>query len=287
MRSSSATVSSQIASSITQVCSAGQITDASKVFEISMSTTAMRNVGAAVDVDGRVAGADAHAGLARLVCGGDRLGTAGRPDEVDALVVEQVLRDVERRVGDHLEGVGRQPRGLAGLLEDLDRPFGAACGPRRRPEDDRVARLRRDDRLEQHGGGRVRDRREREHDADRLGHVLDAALGVLVDHPNGALVLQVVVEELGRDVVLDDLVLEHAEAGLLHRELGELDGVPQAGHDHRPDDPVDLLLVQLPKARRGCLGALDVPVEPLGERRVNDSPCSVRGCRSCGHDPRA
>ena len=41
MRSSSATVSSQIASSITQVCSAGQITDASKVFEMSMSTTAM------------------------------------------------------------------------------------------------------------------------------------------------------------------------------------------------------------------------------------------------------
>ena len=42
MRSSSATVSSQIASSMTQVCSAGQITELSKVFEMSMSTTAMR-----------------------------------------------------------------------------------------------------------------------------------------------------------------------------------------------------------------------------------------------------
>ena len=81
-----------------------------------------RDVGAAVDVDRRVAGADADARLAGLVGGGDRLRPAGRPDEVDARVVEEVLRDVERRVGDHLERVGRQPGRLAGRLEDLDRP---------------------------------------------------------------------------------------------------------------------------------------------------------------------
>ena len=162
------------------------------------------NVGAAVDVDGRVAGTDADARLARLVGGGDGLGPAGGPDEVDARVVEEVLRDVERGVGDHLKRVraagprARPPPGGS-------RPRAAAHRAARAdgPEDDRVARLRRHDRLEEDRGGRVGDRREREHDADRLGHLLDPALGVLVDHADRALVLQVVEEELGRDVVLD------------------------------------------------------------------------------------
>ena len=44
---------------------------------------------------------------------------------------------------------------------------------------------------------------------------------------------------------------KHAEAGLLHRELGQLDGAPQAGHHHRPDDPVDLVLVELAEGSRG------------------------------------
>ena len=68
--------------------------------------------------------------------------------------------------------------------------------------------------------------------------------GSLVDDADRPLVLEVVVEELGGDVVLDDLVLEHAEAGLLHRELGEVDRVLEAGDDHRPDDAVDRLLVE-------------------------------------------
>ena len=78
----------------------------------------------------------------------------------------------------------------------------------------------------------------------------DPALGVLVDHADRGLVLEVVVEELGGDVVLDHLVLEHAEAGLLHRQLGQLDGVLEAGHRHRPHDPVNGLLVQAPERPR-------------------------------------
>lgn len=66
-----------------------------------------RDVGAAMQVDGGVARADADARLARLVGGLDGLRAARGPDEVDAGVVEEVLRDVERRVGDHLQGVGR------------------------------------------------------------------------------------------------------------------------------------------------------------------------------------
>ena len=144
----------------------------------------------------------------------------------------------------------------------------AAGRARGGPEDHRVARLRGDDRLEQRRRRRVGDREEREHDADRLGDDLQSALGVLLDHPDRALVLEVVVEELGGDVVLDDLVLEHAEAGLLHGELRELDRRPQAGDGHRPDDAVDRLLVEAPEGVGGGAGAVDVRVEPLvGDRR--------------------
>jgi len=127
------------------------------------------HVGDRVQVDRRVARPAAHAGLAGLVGGLDRLGAAGGPDEVHAGVVEEVLRDVERGVLDHLQGVRRQPGRLAGLLEDLDRALGAAGRAGRGPEDDGVARLGRDDRHEEGRRGRVGDRQQPEDDADRLG----------------------------------------------------------------------------------------------------------------------
>ena len=244
------------------------------------------DVGAAVDVDRRVARTDAQARLARRVGGRDRLRAAGGPDEVDAGVVEEVLRGVERRVGDDLKGVRRHAGGLAGRLEQLDGPLGAARRARRRAEDHRVARLGRDDRLEQHGRGRVGDRGEREHDADRLGDVGDRPRGVLLDHADGALVLEVVVQELGGDVVLDHLVLEHAEAGVLHRQARELDRVLEAGDHERVDDPVDAsLVVDGAEATGGKRRALDVAVEPLclvGRQRRS---CALgRGARHQGPD---
>ena len=212
-------------------------------------------------------------------------GPAGRPDEVDARVVEEVLRDVERRVGDHLQRVaaaGPPPR----------RPPAGSRRPARaqraaRADGRKIIALRvfaRDDRLEQRGRGRVGDRQQRQHHADRLGDVLDAALGVLVDHADRLLVLQVVVEELGGDVVLDHLVLEHAEVGLLHRQLGELDGVLEPGDDHRPDDPVDRLLVELAQRRRGLARALDEAVQPCGPLDVRRGG-RIFDCRGHGVPP--
>ena len=64
IRWNSATSSSYTSSSTMQVCSAGQITEASNVLEIKMSTTAPREVGGPVQVDRRVAGPDAEPGLA-------------------------------------------------------------------------------------------------------------------------------------------------------------------------------------------------------------------------------
>ena len=94
-------------------------------------------------------------------------------------------------------------------------------------------------------------------------------LRVLIDHPDRGLVLQVVVEELGGDVVLDHLVLEHPETGLLHRQLGELEGALQSGHHHRPDDLVDLPLVEPAEAVRRRRGAEHEPVEAVGLRGID------------------
>ena len=68
-----------------------------------MSMTAIRMSALRCTYTGALPAPDAEARLARGVGGRHRLRPAGRPDEVDPGVVEQILRDLERRIGDHLE----------------------------------------------------------------------------------------------------------------------------------------------------------------------------------------
>ena len=202
------------------------------------------DVRAAVDVERGVARGHADRGLARLVRRADDTGTPRRPRQVDLRVAPQVVRHLVLGVGQDLQ----RARGKAGRLarrgEQLDDPYGTAGGVGRRPEDDRVARLRGDDRLEQHGRGRVRDGGDRQDHAHGFGHHVDPGVRVVLDDADGLLVAQVVVEELGGHVVLDDLVLEHAEARLLDGQRGELGRCLESRHRHRPHDAVDLLLVE-------------------------------------------
>ena len=134
-----------------------------------------------------------------------------------------------------------------------------------------------------------RDRQERQDDPDRLGDVFEGTLAVLVDHADRLLVLQVVVEELGGDVVLEHLVLEHPEPGLLHRQLGELDGVLEPRDRHRPHDR--RRLPGRARAAREALRALDVAVQPCGPLGVRRGGRIIRGggiidCRGHGGKPR-
>jgi hypothetical protein len=147
------------------------------------------DVGRAVEVDGRVARPDADAGLAGSVGELDDLGTAGRPQEVDARVLEQVVGDLVRGVRDHLERPGRHAGRLCSRGEDRDGALGRAHGVRRGAEQHRVASLGRDDRLEQHRRGRVRDRGDRHDHADRLGEEVDVPLVVVVDDADALLIL--------------------------------------------------------------------------------------------------
>ena len=257
------------------------MTDASNVLEIEHVHDRHPDVGAAVYVYRRVTGSDAQTRLARFVGSRHRLRPAGRPDEVDAGVMEQVLRYLERGIRDHLERVGRQANLLARLLEQLRRVAATTHRARRRTHDQRVPGLGADDRFEQRRRGRVGDRQQREYHADRLGDVLERALTVLVDHADRFLIFQVVVEELGGDVVLEHLVLEHAELGFLHRQLRQLDGVLEARHRHRPDDPIDGLLVEFAQRHRRRMRALDEAVQPGGPLVRRAGRVFFDCCRHC------
>ena len=225
------------------------------------------HVRAAVDVEGGVAGRDAQRRLAGLVGGAHHTGPARGPGQVHAVVPPQVVGHLVLGIGDDLQGARRQPGGLAGLGEQLDDPLRTARRVRGRPEDDGVAGLGRDDGLEEHGRGGVGHRRHGEDHADGLGHHVDAGVRVVLDDPDGALVPKVVVEELGGDVVLHDLVLEHPEPGLLDGQERQLGRRLQSRDRHRPDDAVHRLLVERAERHRGLGGAVhglvDL-VEPSG-----------------------
>src|SRR5664280_1282735 len=208
--------------------------------------------------------------------------SAGGPDEVDPRVLEQVVGRLMLTVGHHLNGAGRQPHLLARLANHRRRALRRTHGVRGRPEDDRVAGLGRDDGLEQHCRGRVGDRCDGHHDTDRLGDVVDVGLFVVVDDADGLLVLEVVVEELGGQVVLDDLVLEDPEAGLFHRHPGEIDGDVQPGDHHGQDDVVDGLLVELAERGRRRLSPVHDGVQ-LGDLGLVESERGVgHGLRHIG-----
>ena len=130
-----------------------------------------------------------------------------------------------------------------------------------RAEDHRVPRLDGHDALEENGGSGVGDGREREDDADGLGHFDQAALRILANDADGAFVLDVVVDELGGHHVLEGLVFQNADASLFDRQSREILGLLQAGNDHRLDDAVDVLLRVLGKDGGSSSGLADQPFQ--------------------------
>ena len=168
-----------------------------------MSTTAIGTSALRVQVDGRVARADADAGLARRVRRRDGLRAAGRPDEVHARVMEEVLRDLERRVRHDLQRVRRQARASpASWSISIARVAQRAA----RADGRKIIALR------------VFAATIALNSAVDVGFVIGSSASTTpigsatywiprsvssLDHADRALVLEVVVEELGRDVVLD------------------------------------------------------------------------------------
>ena len=223
-------------------------------------------VGRRVDDRRGVAGADADGRGAGRVGRLDHAGAARREDDVRLLHEEVGLR--QARLLDPADDLGRGA-GLDGRVEDdLRRRDRAALGARVRADDDAVAGLQREERLEDRRGGRVGGRDDRADDADRLRPLLDAHGLVALDDAAGLRVLVGVVDVFRRVVVLDHLVLDDAHAGLLDRHLGERDARAVRREGGRLEDRVDLPL--------GVGGELPLRLADPGEHRLELRHAVVR-----------
>ncbi len=109
-------------------------------------------------------------------------------------------------------------------------------------ENDGVAGLQGDEGLEDGGRGGVGGGNDGGDEAHRLGDLLEAESLILLDDAAGLHILVGVVDVLGGVVVLDDLVLHHAHAGLLHGHLGQGDTLHVGSLGGLEEDPVHLLL---------------------------------------------
>ncbi len=198
------------------------------------------HVGGVIDHDGGVAGTDAQGGLAGGISGLDHARATGGQDDVN------VGHDLAGQIdGGNVDPADDLLGGASldgGLEHKLGCGDGALGGSGVRGDDDGVAGLQADERLEDGRGGRVRGRNDGTDDTDGLGDLGDAVGLVALEHAAGLGVLVRVVDILGGKVVLDDLVLKNAAAGLLDRHLGEGDTSLVGRHGRLVEDLVDLLL---------------------------------------------
>ena len=208
-----------------------------------------QHVGGVVDDDRGVTGANAQGGLARGVGGLDHARATGGEDDVDVAhdhVGQLDGGDIDP-ADDALGGAGLD----GGVKHELGGGDGALGGSRVRGDDDGVAGLQADQRLEDRSGGGVGRRDDGAHDADGLGDLGDAVGLVALQDTTGLGVLVSVVDVLCGVVVLDDLVLKNAAAGLLDGHLRQRDTSLVGGHGGLIEDLVDLLLRVRSKKRLG------------------------------------
>src|SRR4029077_6941736 len=130
----------------------------------------------------------------------------------------------------------------------------------------------RHDALEKNCRSRIGDRCERKDDADGFRDLDQTAFRKFANRSNRSLVLDVVVDKLGRDHILQGFVFHHPEACLLYSKSREVLRLLQASDDHRLDDSIDVFLCVLSKDRGGVSGLLEKSVE------VCDPLCAEAFC---------
>ena len=224
-----------------------------------------------VDDDRGVTGANAQGGLARGVGGLDHTRATGGENDVD--VAHDHVGQLDGRLVDPADDALRST-GLDSCVEnELGGGDGALGGCRVRGDDDGVTGLQADERLEDGRGGRVGGRDDSANDTDRLGDLGDAVSVVALDDTAGLGVLVSVVDVLSGVVVLDDLVLENATAGLLDGELGQRNTSLVGGHSSLVEDLVYLLLSALSEFSLGLTHRFEFGLKRL--HVVHDGGSSV------------
>ena len=209
-----------------------------------------------LQVGGAVARAHADGGGAGGVGRADHGGAAGGQDHGHVPVAHQVVGGLHGGDGDAGHQVLVAARLSDGLPDDLDGLHDAAQGRGVGGEHDGVARLDGDLRLIKGGGGGVGRGDEAGDDTHGHGDGADLLHVVPVQLAHGLHVLDVLVDAPAAEDVLDDLILDLAEAGVLMGHLGQTAGVAHAGVGDGADDVVHLGLGHVGQFLLGLLRRL-------------------------------
>ena len=206
-----------------------------------LSTAAPRSMPRSM-ITGNIARADAERGLARAIGRLDHRPAAGGDDDIDTF--HQLLGLGDRAIAHHLNEIVRASVCLDDCHEGVGQMLGAALRLGVGGEDHGVAGLQREHAVAHRCDHRIGDRRHRADHAHRLGDIDQLALRILIDDPAALLALQAVPDRPGLALLLGDLVLIIADAGLLDRHAGEQFGIIIDIFADVADDAIDLLLAE-------------------------------------------
>ena len=165
-----------------------------------------------------VAGANAEGGLAGGVCRANHAHAAG--GDAHVALLHDLTGDLHGGLFDDLNDVLRNVGGQLSLHQ-ANGLGGALLGARMRADDDGVAALQREHGVAHRGDDGVGGGRYRADDAHGLCDQHEALFGLAVDDAHGFLALDVVPDDLGLALVLLDLILINAHAGLVHGHARE------------------------------------------------------------------
>jgi len=241
-----------------------------------------------VDNRGRVASADAQGRLAGGVRRLDHAGAAGGKDDVGFL--HRHVGQLQRGNIDPRDDVFGRAGSHSGFQHNLRGGDGGLLRARMGRDDDAVAGLEANQRLENGGRCGVGGRDDRRDNADRFCNLHHAECFVALQHADGLRVLVGVVDVFSGVVVLDDLIFHHTHAGFFHRHLRQRDAHVVRGEGSCLENLVHLLLrvgrIDLlcrADAGEGRLEALHVIDDRILFRHDTLSLCFIR---SAGMRPR-
>ena len=198
-----------------------------------------------VDDDRGVARADAQRRFAGGIRRVHHTGAAGGEDDIR--LVHQFARQLQTREFDAADDALRRARLDRRLVDDARGLLRALLGTRVRADEDGVARLEAQQRLENRRGGRVRGRDDRRDKANRLRNLLDAERRVFLQHADRLGVAVGMIDILAGVVVLNHLVFHHAHAGLLDRHFGQRNTRLIGRHRRLKEDVIHLFLREFRK----------------------------------------
>ena len=168
--------------------------------------------------------------------------SAGREDDGDALVMHE---GADAFHGGAVYALN-QIFGSTGFDRRLSHHRGRRAstfkGAGMRADDDRVARLERDQRFRNRGGGGIGGRKNGGNHADRNSDLHDLFLGDFAQNADGFHAAHAPRQIIGGQQVLDVLIFGVAVAGFFHGEFGQAAGMGARGCGHALHNGIHLFL---------------------------------------------